>query len=135
MEVRIQGQGDPWAQRVCRDGDVWGYTSIDTRIEGGRVVQGTRPLEWRRETRLDAHQLESIAAVLRRGAFDLPEEIRPAREISDPQVVTWRMSLDGREHAVRLIGVSSEDVQPLADLDRAVKLAIAIALDRDSEAG
>ena len=135
MEVRIEGQGDPWAQRVCADGEVWGYTSIDTRIEGGQVVQGTRPLEWRRETRLDPDQLEGLAAIIREGAFDLPAEIRPAGETSDPHLVTWRVALDGREHAVRLIGMGSEEVPPLGDLRRALKLGIAMALDRDSEGG
>lgn len=133
MEVRIKGQGDPWAQRVCADGGVWAYTSIDTRIEEGQVVQGTRPLEWRRETTLDPDQREAIAAIIREGVFDLPAEIRPSGETSDPHLVTWRVSLDGREHEVRLIGMGSEEVPPLADLERALKLGIAMALDRDSE--
>ena len=135
MEVRIKGQGDPWAQRVCADGEVWGCTSIDTRIEGGQVVQGRRPLEWRHETRLDPERVEAIEAVLRRGAFDLPAEIRPSRETSDTHLVTWRMRLDGKEHSVRLMGMGSERVPLLADLDRAVKLGIAMALDRDAEGG
>lgn len=134
VELRLEGrQDDPWAQRVLPDGAVWEHSSVETRVVDGQVVQSRVPLEWRPVTRIDRDGLDMIETRLRDGFFDLDAEYRPARTTTGRGLVIWRAALDGREHEVRLAGADPADVPLVAALDDALQLAIAMALDRESE--
>jgi hypothetical protein len=120
-------QEDPYERRILRDGAVWERSSSDAHVEGGEMVFEKVPLEWREIARLKADAVARIEEAAR-GVLELPEEHAPPGTSTGGAIVTYEVAVDGREHTVRLINLTARQVPGLAELDMAMQIAVAEAL-------
>jgi hypothetical protein len=135
VEQRVERpQEDPYARRVNRDGSVYEYTSATASFEDGQWQFGTQPLEWRPIARLSPEAVAALEDAIRRdGVADLPSEHVPEGTSIGGSNVTWTVDLDGRRHAVDLIGVGGQQPPPFGELDRLLQLEIARAVAPDDD--
>ncbi len=131
-ELLVELQREDYAQRVNRDGHVWELTDVSARFEGGEWHFDTQPRVWRPVVLLPPEAVSSFEETIRRdGMMDAPARIEPEGTVSDARPVTWAFELDGRQHTVELLGGAVQP-EPFASLERAIQLAVAEALDRES---
>ena len=135
LEQRVERpQEDPYAKRVNRDGSVYEYTSVTAAYEDGQWRFGTQPLEWRPLAQLPAEAVAELEDAIRReGVVDLPAEHVPEETRLGGSNVIWTVEVDGRRHAVTLIGVGGEQPAPFRELDRLLRLEVARAVAPDDD--
>lgn len=63
--------------------------------------------------------------------MDCPARIEPEGTVKGGRLLTWTVAVDGKRHTIELL-VGAQQPEPFASLDRAIQLAVAEALDRES---
>jgi hypothetical protein len=121
LEMRAERGGEVYARRVTEAGEVWVYTEggLDDdgwEIEGRWELLATLPAA-------ALHQLEQEAEQL----FSAPAENAPAQTVLGGGTETWTVDLGGRRHAVRVQGAPINEVEPVAQVARALEEALAAA--------
>ncbi len=128
VELTVEGhQDEPWTRRVCTDGAVWEHTNLRTWVEDGQVRQEHQPLRWERRTTAPPEALEQIVQVVR--DHDLLHSESRTGSVFGVGTTIWRIHVDGAEHEIRLQGLPADRVPGLAELDRAIQLAVAMGVD------
>jgi hypothetical protein len=108
-------------RRVTADARFFEYTDVEMRREDGRVAVARGQLAWRFRRKLGAEHMRAIFAGLEEsGFFALEEEYGVG---SGGTVVTWRATLLGSTHEVRLVGTPRVRVAAIEGLERVFNLA------------
>jgi hypothetical protein len=138
IEQRVERpHEDPYAKRVNRDGSVYEYTSVTASYEDGEWTFGSQALEWRALAQLSPAAVAELEDTIRRGGVaDHPAEQLPDGARIGGSNIIWTVDVDGRRHAVTLLGVGEEQPAPFRELDRLLQLEIvrAVAPDDDEPA-
>jgi hypothetical protein len=122
-------QEDPYERRILADGAVWERSSSHATVEEGALRFERVPLEWREIARLAPEAVGRLEDAIRsEGVLDLEPEHSPPGTAAGGSIVTYRVALDGREHAIRLVNLAPERVPAVGALDMAMQLAVAEAL-------
>ncbi len=131
-ELLVELRREDYAERIYRDGCVSELTDVSARFEGGEWHFDAQPREWRTVVTLPPTAVSSLEETIRRDRImDGPERVEPEGKVSDARVVTWAFELDGTRHTVEVL-VGAEQPEPFASLERAIQLAVAEAIDRES---
>ena len=124
---------DGYAQRVHRDGSVFEHTDVSARLEGGQWRFEHQPPAWRKVVSLPREAVESIEETIRREhIMNCPARIDPEGTVKGGRLITWTVAVDGKRHTIELL-VGAEQAEPFASLDKAIQVAVAKALDAESQ--
>lgn len=113
VELRTEHLRAPSAGlRVWPDGRVESFSGITVAVDasGSAQVKVGEPV-WKAASLLDSSKLDALQRAMREsGVLGLHESYGAPGEVDDPAVTTWRFSLDGQTHIVRVTG--SQFVKP-----------------------
>jgi hypothetical protein len=135
IEQRVERpQVDPYAKRVNRDGSVYEYTSLTASYEDGEWTFGSQPLGWRPLAQLSRAAVAELEDAIRQvGIIDPRAEHPPDGSRIGGSNTIWTVDVDGRRHAVTLLGEGEELPAPFRELDRLLRLEIARAVAPDDD--
>jgi hypothetical protein len=130
LEYQQEGRKS-WAIRFYQDGLVREFSDTRMDFENDQIVTRAQPPAWRDLARLSAAELDKLLDGLR-GAnlFSLPDQIGEPGAVKDATEYTWRVSLDGREKTLLVVG-SYADQPALNHLSELIQEVTAEALFRE----